>query len=82
MKLGSSIQKHQGQGAFPTVTKSSGDPGRLGRTEFEDILTDPAAIAVRPRTGNAVGGIRIIAPDGRGATFSTNGTFQYLGIYR
>jgi hypothetical protein len=59
-ELGSSIQKHQGQGNFPRVKKGVGDPGKLGREQLEDILTDPAAIAVRPRTGNAAGGTRII----------------------
>jgi hypothetical protein len=48
---------------------------------LDDILTAPGSRVDDVASGNFAGGFRVIAPDGRGATFDSAGKFQYFGEY-
>ncbi|MFJ1547637.1 polymorphic toxin-type HINT domain-containing protein [Streptomyces sp. NPDC088246] len=81
---GREYQKHMNRGDLPVV------PGKqlksAGQDLLDDILTNPKTVASPVNSGNFAGGTRYIMPDpaggrGIGATFDSNGTFQYFGRY-
>ncbi|MEV5635960.1 RHS repeat-associated core domain-containing protein [Agromyces sp. NPDC052230] len=83
-RAGYEYQKHMNKGDLSVV------PGRelnsTGQNLLDDILTNPATVRSQVTTGNFPGGQRYIMPDpaggrGLGATFDSNGLFQYFGRY-
>jgi RHS repeat-associated protein len=77
---GYSYQKHMDRGELPWVPGKSLD--EAGQDLLDDILTHPGS-TVRPVTsGNAVGGTRIIRPDGAGVTFNADDSLAYFGVYK
>ena len=54
-------------------------PRHCSRTANE-ILTNPQTTQTNVRSGNFAGGTRFIGPNGIGATFDSNGVFQYFGV--
>lgn len=53
----------------------------LGQQQLDDILNNPNTVTRGINGGNFSGGRYYIAPDGRGAAFDANGTFQYFGVF-
>jgi len=78
---GRSIESHGGQGTFPETTGNAEAKNALGQSQLEDILTAPGTRVEPVTSGNFAGGTRYIASDGRGATFSASGQFEYFGVY-
>ena len=80
-RAGQELAKHGGQGSFPVASGSLAAISRLGQEQLDDILTNPNTITRGINGGNFAGGKYYIAPDGRGAAFDANGTFQYFGVF-
>ncbi|WP_211257321.1 hypothetical protein, partial [Actinoalloteichus caeruleus] len=81
---GREYQKHMNRGDLPVV------PGKqlksAGQDLLDDILTNPKTATSPVTSGKFAGGTRYIMPDpaggrGIGATFDSNGQFQYFGRY-
>lgn len=53
-----------------------------GQNLLDDILTTPGTRTVVNSGGNFKGGTTFIRPDGVGATFDSNGVFQYFGVFK
>ncbi len=81
-RSGQELAKHGGQGAFPVPKGTPSDISRQGQDQLDDILTDPGTLSREISGGNFKGGRYYIAPDGRGAAFDREGTFQYFGVFR
>jgi RHS repeat-associated protein/uncharacterized repeat protein (TIGR01451 family) len=81
-RAGQKLTQHGGQGHFPVATGSRADINRLGQGQLDDILTAPGTVTRGVTGGNFPGGRYYIAPDGRGALFDANGTFQYFGVFK
>lgn len=80
-QAGRSIESHGGQGAFPTASGNAAAKNALGQQQLEEIVGNPDSQKVDVTSGNFAGGVRYIAPDGRGATFDSSGQFRYVGNY-
>ena len=53
----------------------------LGQDLLNAILRDPGTQEIKVTSGNFAGGVRFISPTYAGATFDSNGVFQYFGYY-
>ena len=78
---GHKLDQHGGQGNFPTATGSVANRNQIAQDQLDDILTAPGTRVEPVTSGNFKGRTRYITPDGRGATFDSNGQFQYFGVY-
>jgi hypothetical protein len=59
-----------------------GAPGtKRHQEQWDDILTAPGSRVEEVTSGNFAGGFRVIAPDGRGATFDSMHKFRYFREY-
>jgi hypothetical protein len=76
---GRSYQKHMDRGQLPRIPGMSLD--EAAQELLDDILTHPGSTTHPVRSGRAAGGIRIIRPDGVGATFTPDGSFAYFAHY-
>lgn len=79
-RVASKLEQHQG-GKFPEVTGGPKAKQALGQDQLDDILTAPGSHVEEVTSGNFDGGFRVIARDGRGATFDSAHKFQYFGEY-
>ena len=82
--VGQKITQHAGQGAFPpssAVVGNAASRNSIGQSVLDDILTHPGTRVVNVNSGNFAGGVRLIDPSGRGATFDAGGLFRYFGVY-
>ncbi|MBN8481240.1 MAG: RHS repeat-associated core domain-containing protein [Xanthomonadales bacterium] len=70
---GRALQKHGGRAgsAFPQVS-GHGNLNRVGQSVVDDILMTPGANHV----SNRFGGIDVMAPDGRGVRYDSNGNLM------
>lgn len=85
-RAGREYAKHMGGNELPTVTGNPAAINSAGQDILNGILTDPGADYQPVLTGNFAGGFRVIGntvTNGRfvGATFDSNGLFQYFGMY-
>jgi RHS repeat-associated protein len=73
-KAGRSLQKHSDRtgAAFEASSKKASDLNRQGQDVVDDILTNPGSV----RRPNRLGGEDMIAPDGRGVRYNSDGTFR------
>ncbi len=81
---GRSYQKHMNRGDLDQV--QGRNLNSTGQDLLEDILTNPGTKVEQVNSGNFAGGVRFIMPGkdggrGYGATFDSNGVFQYFGRY-
>jgi RHS repeat-associated protein len=76
---GRSYQKHMDRGELPRIPGMSLD--EAAQNLLDDILTHPGSTTHPVRSGSAAGGIRIIRPDGVGATFNPDGSLAYFAPY-
>jgi hypothetical protein len=61
---------------------TSGGPSAIngaGQSALNEILTNPGTIRGIMQGGNFAGGPKFVSPDGVGAVFGPDGTFQYFG---
>jgi len=61
---------------------TSGGPAAVnqaGQQALEDILGNPGTTETVMQGGNFAGGSRFVSPEGIGAVFGPDGTFQYFG---
>lgn len=61
---------------------TSGGPSAInaaGQDALDEILTHPGTVGNTMQGGNFAGGSRFISPNGIGAVFGPDGTFQYFG---
>jgi len=61
---------------------TSGAPAAIneaGQEALDDILTNPGTTVETMTGGRFAGGLKFVSPDGIGAVFSSDGTFQYFG---
>ncbi|MFC9297192.1 DUF6531 domain-containing protein [Streptomyces sp. NPDC057011] len=83
-RAGREYQKHMNRGDLDVVPGKQLDS--TGQDLLDDILTNPNTTQVPVNSGNFAGGTRYVMPDpaggrGFGATFDSNGDFQYFGRY-
>jgi hypothetical protein len=83
-QAGREYQKHMNRGDLDVVPGKQLDMTR--QNLLNDILTNPGTVASPVNSGNFAGGTRYIMPDaaggrGFGATYDSNGMFQYFGRY-
>ncbi|WP_053161109.1 DUF6531 domain-containing protein [Streptomyces caatingaensis] len=83
-RAGREYQKHMNRGDLEVVPGKRLDSA--GQDLLDDILTNPKVVQVPVTSGNFAGGTRFVMPDpgggrGYGATFDSNGVFQYFGRY-
>jgi hypothetical protein len=74
-KAGRNGQKHGSRpgSVFPTPTGDAESKNKQGQEVLEDIVNDPDSTT---KKGNRFGGVNVIAPDGKGAAFDSEGKFQ------
>ncbi len=83
-RAGREYQKHMNRGDLPVVPGKQLDS--TGQKLLDDILNHPNTTQVPVTSGNFAGGTRYIMPGppgerGFGATFDSDGNFQYFGRY-
>jgi large repetitive protein len=83
-RAGREYQKHMGRGELPGVSGSGLDSA--GQNLLDEILSDPNADYQSVTGGGFAGGTRVIGnsivnDSFVGATFDSNGFFQYFGVY-
>jgi hypothetical protein len=73
-KAGRALQKHASRprSAFRTAASRADELNTHGQTVVDDILTAPGSRQRR----NRLGGVDVIAPDGRGVRFNSDGGFR------
>ena len=76
-RAGRAYEKHSD--LLPSVSGGPNVLNQAGQDTLEDILTDPATTRGVMRGGNFAGGSVFTGPNGVGAVFSPDGTFQYFG---
>ena len=71
---GRSLQKHSSRpgSAFNTSATRAGDFNTAGQSVVDDLLTSPGSL----QQTNHLGGIDVLAPDGRGIRFNSDGSFR------
>ena len=74
-KAGRAIQKHGSRpgSAFPPATGNAESKNKQGQGVLEDIVNNPDSTT---NEGNRFGGTDVIAPDGTGARFDSEGKFR------
>ena len=77
-RAGREYQKHMGEPGIPEVKGSQ--LNEAGQQLLDDIITDPNSRLSNVTKGNQKGGIRVVRPDGTGATFGPNGDLGYFGV--
>jgi hypothetical protein len=80
-KAGASLAQHAEELGYDQIAGGNGAKNLLGQDLLDEILTNPGSTVSSPTSGNFVGGLRFITPDYAGATFDSNGIFQYFGYY-
>ncbi|MFY9888586.1 MAG: Hint domain-containing protein [Streptosporangiaceae bacterium] len=78
-RAGRAFAKHAN--LFPSVSGGPAALNEAGQNALDEILTNPSAVQQSVTAGNFVGGMRFITPDGIGAVFDSNNTFQYFGRF-
>jgi hypothetical protein len=61
---------------------TSGDPSAIneaGQNALNEILTNSGTTVETMQGGRFAGELRFVSPDGIGAVFSPDGTFEYFG---
>lgn len=64
---------------FGSTSGGRGAINGAGQAALDDILTNPGTTMKVLTKGNFSGGLRFVSPDGIGAVFGPDGTFQYFG---
>jgi hypothetical protein len=80
-RAGLEYDKHMKRGQLPTVPGNPASVNAAGQDLLDDILTHPRGVVQPVTGGNFKGGTLIVRPDGTGAIFDSNGTFQYFGQF-
>jgi hypothetical protein len=80
-KAGASLAQHAEELGYDDVSGSAANKNAMGQDLLDEILTNPGTRVSQITSGNFAGGLRFISPTYAGASFDSNGVFQYFGYY-